>query len=301
VDVFIDPKTQRISNAKKVGLDLGKLLGLTALNMTGNGQVVKTSNQDALKSISTFYPELNYLIPKLLDYQSGIVLPTTDQFKQIYSVYTGRNISPDSVRQVIGADGLKTFIGTDETGQTYTYKENPNAFTVTPIWGTWTGPNSPNNSLPFTLLDTFAYFHDCDYKDNGWFDLQGDLKFISRLAQNLDRMGDDERVVAKFSINYFSTVGNSLATYKNSLDSKVANEVVTDPTQDDIFPYLMPEFTALDDYKEHRYRFYNGMIEGLKTVEMAQSPLSTGLSTTSTSFQSFQIQQSIENLMVEIF
>ena len=292
-----DPVTKKVTNPKKIGLDVGKLIGLHAINVSKNTDAPMNPD-DALKEISVFHPELNHLIVPLLDYQSGIKLPTTQKFKDIYKVYTGRSLSIDKMNVTFDpVDGLQIFSAYDEVGTLYTFKENPNGFKIPTINGVWTGPSSANNALPTNILDLMAFFHDCDYHPDrdGWFSLEGDLKFISRLAQNLDRMSDAERVLAKFSINYFSTIGNTLANLKNSLSPRVANEVIRDSSRDDIFPVLVPEAKSVPNYNEMRYAFYNGVIEGLQTVAIEQSPLSSHPVASNIVFMN-----QLENLQIEI-
>ena len=68
--------------------------------MSASGQHPESSSQDALQNRSMLHPELNYLAPKVLDYQSGITLQTTEQFQRVDRAYDGRAINPDSVQHV---------------------------------------------------------------------------------------------------------------------------------------------------------------------------------------------------------
>ncbi len=293
--VITNKQNKTITDPRKVGLDLGKLIGVHSVHMASNPD--KSGNSlDKLKEVSTFHPELNYLIPKVLDYSSGIKLPVTQQFKDIYAKYNGRKLNLNSVTYTVGPDGLKLFKGVDELGAVKYYKETKGGTKIPAIQGVWTGPNSPNNALPINFLDLCSYFHDQSYHENGWFDLEADLIFISRLAQNLDRMAPDELIMAKFSINYFSTVGNTLATYKNSLSSKVANRVVQDKSMDDIFPLLVPEAVNDDSYTTMRFHFYNGVIDGLRQVELQSSPYST----MAVSGSNYALKEQLGNLLVSV-
>ncbi len=282
---YVDPR--------KIGMDLGTLLGKHAIEMASN------DNKDpvgALKTVSASNPALDYLVPKVNEYTKGVTLPTDKRFQYFFSMYNGRNITPANVTVSLDPSGLKMFKGLDERGQAFMYKENPKSFKVPTLNGVWTGPNSPNNNLPTNLLDTFSYFHDVGYHENGWFDLDSDLIYVSRLYQNLDRFTDSERLFAKFAINYFSTVGNSLALYKNSLGPKVANQVVKDKSLDDIMPKLVPGSVNQANYNELRYAFYNGIVESLRHVEINESPL-----TVQGSSAPMGLKYAINNLSVEMY
>lgn len=147
------------------------------------------------------------------------------EYPEIYDTYNGKNLSPASI--FLNADG--NFAGIDEVGnvQIYTGSRAPNNASFveatrlgfTKGYDTWVGPNSYNNALPTTLLGTFAFFHDQDY-ENGYFDKKGDLKFISRIEQNIDRMTFQERIIANFTLKWFKNYSYMLGKFVGNNSNK---------------------------------------------------------------------------------
>jgi hypothetical protein len=103
-----------------------------------------------------------------------------------------------------------------------------------PLHGTWMGPNSPNNALPLDLLDTFSMAHDIEYGKKGWFSLEADLKYISRLKNNLHRFDVRSKILAEFAIKWFTTVGYAAAKIKANLPDNV-NKVPTNQSGSDFY------------------------------------------------------------------
>lgn len=263
----VPSETKQTYPPRKTGSDLGQLLSLSA-----SGLIKSSDRKDPWKNISdqmTNYPSLAYLVPKLVDYSSFITQPDTQAYRQIYSIYDGKGLSPQSVRMAINPQGLKVFSAVDETGKLYEWTEKKEGLKVPTINGNWTGPYSINNALPTNLLDTYSFFHDIDYRDNGFFDLEGDYKLISRIVHNFQNMSASERVLAKGTIDYFSTVGHSLASYKKTLPSNVADTVVDAPIQDDI------STTFGVQNKEDRFEFYNGLKNAFEEETNRSSVLAT--------------------------
>jgi hypothetical protein len=290
-------------DAESLGHDLGRLISLhtTEQQISGilsGGQNPKSS-LDTLGDVTMYNPSLAYLVPKVIQYNESIkdIAPTTDEYKKIAAVYNGKVIITQTVQMRIGADGLKEFGGFDEVGKISYYKENPKGFKLPTIQGIWTGPNSPNNALPINLWDTFSYYHDVDYHNNGWFDLQGDYKYISRLTQNMDRFEPDQLTLIKGTIAYFSTIGQTLSRLKGSLSTKVADEVIPDTTKDDIFPVIMPESQNLEprDYTEMRKTFYAGIIKGIEEESSRTSVMALPGKTASNS-----ILQSFDRILIQV-
>ncbi len=162
----------------------------------------------------------------------------------VTKVYHGHNISKDKVFK----DQQGHFSITDETGQVevYTGRAAPRGASVTqlvglgyipPIHGVWCGPKSPNNDFPIDLLDTFSFCHDISYNVNGWFHEHGDDVYISRISQNLNRMGFIEASIARFCVKWFSTVGKALAKVAGSLKEPTSASSEQVPG-DDFFEYL---------------------------------------------------------------
>jgi hypothetical protein len=163
---------------------------------------------------------------------------------QVTKVYNGKNIARDKVFK----DQQGHFSIVDETGTTevYTGRAAPRSASkaqliglgfVPTLHGVWVGPKSRNNDYPIDLLDTISMMHDIEYNNHGWFYELGDVKYISRLSQNLDRMTWSEAAMARFCISWFSTVGKALAKASGSLrDPTVENK--SQVSIDDFFEYL---------------------------------------------------------------
>ena len=164
----------------------------------------------------------------------------------INRVYNGKNIKKEGVFRYNNGEGVH-FAIYDETQKVEYYdgRAAPRGASTTqliglgfipPIHGVWMGPKSPNNDVPIDLVDTFSMMHDIEYNNHGWFYEEGDLKYISRLSQNMDRMGFIESYFAKFGIKWFSTVGSALAKVAGSL--KNPSESEESSRGDDFFTYL---------------------------------------------------------------
>lgn len=184
-----------------------------------------TVSVESLKKVIDENPKYGYLINHLVNYQLANVAPKNDRYRYISMMYQGRSIHSNSVQQTIDpATGLKIFKGTDEIGQVYIYKEKRDSIKIPPIYGVWVGLNSPNNSLPImtslgqrSLLDTFAFFHDCEYHET-MFSRDADYRLISRIINNWDRLAEEEKIPAFIAVEYFSTLGNTVSGYKKVFD-----------------------------------------------------------------------------------
>ena len=154
----------------------------------------------------------------------------------------------------------------DETGKECEYFGTQGS--VPPIYGTWCGPNSPNDKIPTPeFLDSYAMLHDCDYHNLGWFSLEGDLKFCSRIKQNLHRMSGREYATALFSLKYFETIGRMLAITKTNSDyiPTAASEDVVEPND------LFSELLASSDPND-RIKFFKGLKDGfIQTEDIIQT------------------------------
>jgi len=258
-------------NAKQLGQDLGLLISYTNGMMSNdkhNG--LKIDPYKTYKSAIDLYPNLNYLIPKIIDYTSLVITPNTEEYNKIKQVYNGRNI--DYRNAYFGTDqsGNRTVNLKNELGTLETWIVKNDGVKLPTIHGNYVGPYSHNSGLPIDLLDSFAFFHDIGYQRNGFFSLEDDYKFIARIEQNMDRMGIGERMVAKFSIDYFSSIGHTFATYKASLPDKVVNEVITEPQKnDDILPMFMDTNDA--DYPQKRLEFYKSLSESVHSNSVSST------------------------------
>lgn len=204
--------------------DLGYTAGSFIIQAVMNG----LSDTDGVMKLLLNNPDMINIAHEYMNYvKTRPVLDQTD-YSQVYKVYDGKSITKDKAYVNNG----NHYAIVDETGQEeyYNGRECPQGISdfraialgfIPPLWGTWVGPKSYNNKLPVDLIDTFSMMHDIEYNHHGWFYLPGDLKYISRLSQNLDRMGTLERAVGKFAIKWFSTAGRALALTLGDLPANV--------------------------------------------------------------------------------
>lgn len=275
---------------EQVGQDFGTLLGKLA--DVGSQANVQTFAQ-AANSIIDNHPELSYLVGDALDLPAlqknvNAVVPNNADYKAIAAVYNGKRITTQSVKEMIDpANGQKVFGAIDELGYTQLYRVNPNAFTITPLHGTWVGPNSPNNALPEDLFDTYCFYHDVDYHNGGWFNRTGDYKLISRLSQNLDRFPSYQLPLIFTTIRYFSTIGSVLSNVNSNVKtpltgplsnlSNVPTVDVSAPLDDSASPSSSSSLTKspVDEAKSTDYAAFNrGLVTGLVSQTRASSAIS---------------------------
>jgi hypothetical protein len=205
----------------QAGKDLGQLVVLHLNEIQRNtkfgldGSLTLGNPTDALNAVIATNPALAYLAQVINTPTQSQNVYSSPGYKQIASVYNGKSITDKSVSERTLPTGLKQFAAYDEVGALQVYNEDPNGIKIPTLHGYWVGPKSRNDHLPIDLFDTYAYYHDVDYHNGGWFDLQGDYKFISRLSQNIERFPISILAKVKMTIIYFSTIGNSLARFKN--------------------------------------------------------------------------------------
>ena len=139
------------------------------------------------------------------------------------------------------------FYSVDETGKEWVWKYPiyNNYQNIVPIWGVYTGINSPNNSLPIagnitaedgtvftkqSYLDRIAFQHDAMYHDLGTFNKFSDYVLISRISQNMDKMiFQGERETAQVALNYFSTLGTVVRKiYGDNVSKGIIDDLYTD-------------------------------------------------------------------------
>lgn len=275
------PKISHVINSKglvidpkRKGQDLGKFIALGAIDHASSN---RTPEQSTIY-VAGNHPDINYVIPVLLEQNVANTLPTSQRYKDIVRVYNGRSIKLENVNEESLPGGDRAFWLFDETQMVRYWKISHNKhFVVAPIHGTWTGINSPNNSKPIDLMDTFAMLHDIDYKERGSFDSDADLKLISRCSQNMDRMSPRQRLVAAVAIKYFSTIGSVIASiFGPGLDASVTKEIHDSKSRNDIFPKLVPEAVGQANYNELRYHFYQGLEEGIIQANVQSGFTGTG-------------------------
>ena len=263
-----------VIDPKRKGQDLGKFIALGAIDHATSN---RTPEQSTIY-VASNHPDVNYVIPVLLEQNVANTLPTSQRYMDIKKIYNGRSIKVENVNEETLAGGDVGFWMFNEVQLVQYWRTSHNKhFVVQPIHGTWTGINSPNNTKPIDLMDTFSMLHDIDYKERGSFDSDADLKLISRCSQNMDRMSPRQRLVAAVAIKYFSTIGSVVASiFGPGLDASVTKQIHDSKTKTDIFPLLVPEAVGQANYNELRYHFYQGMMEGIIQTNVQSGYTGTG-------------------------
>lgn len=274
-----------VIDPKRKGADLGKFIALGAIDHATSS---RTPEQSTIY-VASVHPDINYVIPTLLDHTASTSIPTSQRYRDISRIFNGRSIKVENVNEENLPGGDVGFWMFDETQMVRYWRTNHNKhFVVAPIHGVYTGINSPNNSKPIDLMDTFAMLHDIDYYNRGSFDTDADLKLISRCSQNMDRMSPRQRLVAAVAIKYFSTIGSVVASiFGPGLDGSVTKEIKDSKTKTDIFPKLVPEAVGQSNYNELRYHFYQGMMESI-----IQTNVQSGFTGTGNMLQKFAASRS---------
>jgi hypothetical protein len=216
--------------------DQGKLLGQTL------GRTFLSDSDDVMVEQVIQRPEAAPIVKQFLDFVNTVGNTTSQivdarrdpEFAAIYKVYNGRNCSA-----FVNAQGkfcFKNEIGEIEvyTGRTAPLNADGSQLNsiqllaggfTPPLYGTWTGPNSPNNKLPVStnsnsntagLLDLYSLSHDISYQD-GYFHRRGDLIYISRLQHNIQRMSLREQVIAQVAMKWFTQASYVLGNIKGTL------------------------------------------------------------------------------------
>lgn len=208
-------RAEQINKVKKITQDLASFL---------TDDMIKALEQDittkTYEDLITDFDTSHYLSEPILEYtlNNDITnyLANDEQYKQISQIYNGRKIVKESVfaEERKDGSGLRIFAGYEEDGNVAVYYEHGGIKIPTLVKDhIWTGPQSPNNGLPVDLLDTFSFYHDCTYQENGWFDRLGDYKYVSRLTQNFDRFPVEQHEFIRIAIKYFSSIGTMLSYY----------------------------------------------------------------------------------------
>lgn len=212
-------------------------------------------------------PPVAGLFAKVSSYFAKRLIPSTEEYRRVSSIYNGRGIDRNSFKSVRNRrTGLIETTGRDETGNYFTLPQNTGIIFPSASGTIFMGPRSRNARAPMgcyplvrpgwdigisydgpvylrpdgtraglvrdngTLVsdgsvwengrqlmeteiveDYFSMFHDWSWykkpdKSGGNFNRLGDLQFISRLSQNLDRVLPENipRVLA--TISYFTSV-----------------------------------------------------------------------------------------------
>lgn len=119
------------------------------------------------------------------------------------------------------------------------YPEYNDYTVISPIWGTWTGINSPNNTVPVygnyqgrpqqSQLDKIAFIHDCLYHDYGSFNKFADSVLISYIDNGINKgifVFPNELETAKVARTYFSTLGTVVRKiYGDDVSKGIINDL----------------------------------------------------------------------------
>lgn len=250
-------KNGKIRSPWQTGYDLGRFLGLTEDELyKGRGEDV------AMRNVSRTFPELAYLLMNVTKFGKYAPKPDTlNKVNRYRSIYTGKNISPENT--FIDENG--NVGGIDEFGNRHVYTGVRGTL---PAYDTFCGPQSPNDKRPTTIFGTICMLHDIGYDKNGYFDLESDLIFASRILNLYPKMGFQERVLALTAVHYFLTVGNSLAMFKDVLPSNVDKVPTNIPAND-----ISKEIYGLQLNPIERQRFYKGLRDGAdSTLKLQTAP-----------------------------
>lgn len=243
-----------------LGTDLGKFVTLTEIDVR-NGH----SEAEAFQNVINNYPELEYLVEPVwqFEHDDKIVNDILDNI----SPYDGKSLSVDNMYHKV-IDGITYWAIKDEVGDEIVIKQQEGLYS---LYGEYGGPysknrrplpNEPNRGKPIDFSDLAFALHDQAYTDDGYFSLgNGDAKLLNRLANNMDRMGDNEKKFATFASQYFSTVGHTIAQFKKNLPNNIA-DTSSDIITNDIFKALVGG--SAGDNTTARTRFYKGLVDGLR-------------------------------------
>ncbi len=247
--------------AYSLGYDLGLLISQTSSYMAGSNQTYEQSLELIVKTQS----HLAYLFEPVKTYLAYSEPLNISSYSEIERVYNGRslNVSDVYVKRYTLANGTikDNFAMLDEVGVEQEYFEGFGFIpSFAPDGDRWTGPASFNDRAATTLLSLFSFLHDTDYQ-HGFFDLTGDLKLISRISQNYDRMTSREIPYAKFTERYFSSIGYLMSsmTHKARINlQSPTDEVKAEPG---IFDVLMRN----NSDPNVRLEFYRGLNDGIQS------------------------------------
>ncbi|KAH9253741.1 hypothetical protein BASA81_008359 [Batrachochytrium salamandrivorans] len=238
---------------------------LARLLIDSSRELVKTLNPiKATLTVLETNTQLFSLTQKVTSFLASKSLPDNEEYKQIAAVYNGRNIDFSSFSIATNPrTRLIEVTGVDETGTPFTLPQTVGVVLPSVPGTVFMGPLSRNDELPTEgrVEDYFSFHHDYSWSIGGNFDRVGDLKFISRLSNNLDRVRPEHRTLVQSTIIYFSNVSLTLGLLK---DQK--SDSVEDVGDNDIFSVLGAVDEAEvspEQYTELKNEFYNVLQEGM--------------------------------------
>lgn len=229
--------------------------------------------EESLKQFVEKNPSQLDTVERVNNFLADKLLPTSQEFQDIYAVYNGRSITADSFKYYYDSKGLFHIVATDETGVTIDMPENTGYVLPAVPPYVYVGPFSKNDRPPTnSVIDYFAVFHDYGFR-NG-INRVADMKFVSRLAQNKDRMRPDEINFANSTILYFSNISMMIGSFVGSQNPEdVAKGPQDNMIMDDIFPIMQPSAKELPDeeYQTARYHFYDSLEKSLDEESVTSS------------------------------
>lgn len=196
-------------------------------------------------------PEAYTLSQKVTNFLADKSLPNTEEFKKIKQVFNGRNINYNNFSIARNSQTkLIEVTGINEIGQSFVLPETT-GFYLPSIPGTvFMGPMSRNNKLPTKdrVEDYFSFFHDVSWVNGP--NRIGDLQFIARLSENMNRVLPQNRKLVSATIIYFANISLHLSMF------------VAQP-EEDIFKVLGGVVPNDPNYEVMREEFYQVMTQEL--------------------------------------
>ena len=263
--------------------DIARLIINVSKKIAGH----KTPRQALLEQLE-LEPEALQLAQKLsqfasskLDRTVGNAVPKTEEYMRVSKVYNGKNITAASFKKYRNSQGRIVITGIDELGTEYRLEETRGLVLPSYPGSTFIGPNSRNNDLPNPEMpvDFFAFFHDYSYS-LAMPNKRGDLQFISRISQNMDRIRPEDRDFAKATIIYFANISLNLSL------------LVDQPPGEDIFSTVGGVDPMDPDYQVLRSAFYQSMESELVSYSKTDSFFSDQAAK--------KVADSIENLSIQL-
>lgn len=220
-------------------------------------------------------PSLAVVSTQLNGFYSSLI-PKTKQFNEIAAVYNGQGLTVENNMKIFkNKENVIWFKITDETGKEVILLQNQ-GFVLPALYGVFLGPYSRNNSLAISKLDLLCSLHDHDYTTNGFFHQIGDEKLTSRILHSYDSFNDTEKRYAKIALTWFNSVGRLASTLIGSLPSDIDKQVSTDNPKDDIYSFIRPLETSVEQnqYFADRTKFYENITGHLQENIMSNSVFS---------------------------
>ncbi|KAH9244347.1 hypothetical protein BASA81_018243 [Batrachochytrium salamandrivorans] len=271
---------------------------LARLIIDSSRELVKTLNPiKANLTVLETNPQSFSLMSKVTGYLASKSLPNTEEYKKIAAVYNGRSIDFSSFSIARNAQtSLIEVTGIDETGAALTLPQTTGTILPAVPGTVFMGPLSANDRLPTEgrVEDYFSFFHDYSWKDQN-FNRLGDLQFISRLSQNLDRVRPENRALVQSTIIYFTNVSLTLGLLKGQKSTSREETGDGESSGEDIFDVLgMVDKSEVSPgtYEELKDEFYSVMQEEMTNYQKTEGFF--------TSFREHYVDNLVNNLEIQL-